>query len=101
MKKEAIGAAIRAARTEGLGQTRKAFGKVIGVTDQTVYYWEIGKRSPRGEAFVRLLAEVPPHFALRLLNAAGMRNTEAWAFRVNDEIGSRPASPAEVVDDGT
>lgn len=94
--KESIGAVIRAARTEGLRQTRKVFANSVCVSKDTLYYWEIGKRRPRGGAFTRLLAAVPPCFALRLLNAAGMKNPEAWVSRLSDEIDSGVASPGEV-----
>lgn len=95
--KETIGAVIKAARTEGMGLTRVAFATRMSVADQTIYYWEVGKRHPRHNGFVRLLETVPPHFALRLLCAAGMRNPEAWALRLCTEIHSGWPTPEDVL----
>lgn len=84
--KETVGAVIKAARTEGMGLTRVAFATLVAVTDQTIYYWEVGKRHPHYDHFVRLLGVVPPFFALRLLVAAGMDNAEWWAICLCKEI---------------
>jgi len=94
---ETIGAVIKAARTEALEETRVVFAAALGVTDQTIYYWEIGKRSPRADTFTRLLQHMPPHFAARLLSAAGMSNVEAWLMRMWDDIiGGGVANPREI-----
>ena len=98
--KETIGAVIKAARTEGMGGlTRVAFAAHLDVSDQTVYYWESGKRHPHYDHFVRLLVVVPPAFALRLLVAAGMDNAEWWATCLVDEINSGIANPADILGD--
>ena len=96
MPKETIGAAIKAARTEGMALTRVAFAALVAVTDQSIYYWEIGKRSPRADTFTRLLSVVPPFFALRLLIAAGMDNAEWWAIQLSEEASGRVANPSHI-----
>ena len=99
--KESIGAVIKAARTEGMELTRVAFAALLAVSDQTVYYWEVGKRHPRYGGFVHLLAIVPPFFALRLLVAAGMDNAEWWAVRLCDEVNSGVANPSDILGEET
>ena len=95
--KETIGAVIKAARTEGMALTRVAFAALVAVTDQSIYYWEIGKRSPRADTFTRLLDVVPPAFALRLLTAAGMDNAEWWAICLAEEANSGVANPSDIL----
>ena len=98
--KETVGAVIKAARTEGMGGlTRVAFAAHLDVSDQTVYYWESGKRHPHYDHFVRLLDVVPPAFALRLLTAAGMPNAEWWATLLCEEANSGIANPADILGD--
>ena len=95
--KETIGAVIKAARTEGMGGlTRVAFAEFVAVSDQTVYYWESGKRHPHYDHFVRLLVVVPPALALRLLTAAGMPNAEWWAIQLSEEANSAVANPSDI-----
>ena len=92
---ETLGQVIRLARKEGLGLTREQFTPLVGVTLMTAYYWERGSRAPRCDTFVKLLGIVPPEFALRMLNAAGMPNPEAWAMRLHDTIHSS-AVPSDI-----
>jgi len=88
---ETLGAVIKAARVEGMALTRRAFAERVGVTQEAVYAWDKGWRTPGGKLFVKLLRIVPPAFALRMLKAVGMRNPEDWALHLADEIvGSIP-----------
>jgi DNA-binding XRE family transcriptional regulator len=94
--KETIATVVKAARIEGLGETRAVFAQFVGVSEQTVYYWDTGKRTPNAKGFARLLEYIPPHFALRLLRAAGMPDPEAWVIQLEDAISTGVASPLEV-----
>ena len=48
-----VGERIKEART-GAGMTRKQVGEYVGVNDQSVWFWEVGRSKPNYEHLVDL-----------------------------------------------
>lgn len=67
---------------EKLGLSAADYGRLLGVSGQTVYFWEQGKSKPRRKQFAALLA------------IRGMGKREALA-RLEQMNGAKPAAESE------